>query len=219
MNLNESHPMPRILFFDLETRLHAADLNPYDNSAGWAALRAGEGGISALAIYDSKMEWCYLYDDHSIQAAVLHLESADVVVGYASKSFDVPVIEGIIGRKLAIPFHYDILEEITSTYAAWGGKRGKGDFTLDNVCKRTLGRGKIDHGSHAKALASEGRYGQLFNYCLDDVHLTYDLYKFIRDNNGVIRPDKGFLPMTLPPWLSPAAEPPLITGEESNECK
>lgn len=197
----------RILFFDLETRLHASDLHPFDRDAGWAALRSGKGGISAIAIYDTKMGWPYLYDDHSIEAAVMHLESADAVVGFASKSFDVPVIEGIIGRKLAIPFHYDILEEMTSTYAAWGGKRSKGDFTLDNVCKRTLGRGKIEHGSHAKALATEGRWGQLFNYCLDDVHLTYDLFNYIRDNNGFVRPDRGFLPMTLPPWITDTVEP------------
>jgi DEAD/DEAH box helicase domain-containing protein len=203
--------MPRILFFDLETRLHAADLHP-DREAGWAALRAGEGGISALAIYDSMLNWSYLYDDHSLQAAVMHLEQADAVVGFASKSFDLPVIEGILGRKLVLNYHYDILEEATRAFALQGGKRHKGDFTLDSVCKRTIGRGKIEHGSHAKQLATEGRWGQLFNYCLDDVHLTHDLFQFIREHNGIIRPDKGFLTMTLPDWL---ANPP---GEGQTEC-
>lgn len=210
--------MPRILFFDLETRLHAADLNPNDNNAGWAALRNGEGGVSALAIYDSLMNWCYVYDDHSIKSAVMHLERADVVVGFASKTFDVPVIEGIIGRKLALNYHYDILEEATRAYALTGARRSKGDFTLDNVCKRTLGRGKIEHGSHAKALATEGRFGELFNYCLDDVHLTHDLFEFIREHNGIVRPDKGFLNMSLPSWLLEPVNQPLTPGEENKEC-
>lgn len=193
--------MPRILFFDLETRLHAADLHP-DRDAGWAALRAGEGGISALAIYDSLLNWCYVYDDHSLQAAVMHLEQADAVVGFASKTFDVPVIEGILGRKLALNYHYDILEEATHAAALQGLRRHRGDWTLDNVCKRTLGRGKIEHGSHAKQLATGGRWGNLFNYCLDDVHLTHDLFRYIQEHDGVVRPDKGFLNLTLPEWLN-----------------
>jgi DEAD/DEAH box helicase domain-containing protein len=200
--------MPRVLFFDLETRLLADDLNPNDNSAGWEALRNGEGGISALAIYDSMLNWCYVYDDHSIHSAVLHLEKADAVVGFASKSFDVPVIEGIIGRKLALNYHYDILEESARAYALVGGKRVKGDFTLDSVCKRTIGRGKIDHGSRAKQMTAEGRFGELFNYCLDDVHLTHDLFQFIRQNNGIVRPDKGFLYLTLPSWLEAKSQLP-----------
>jgi DEAD/DEAH box helicase domain-containing protein len=203
--------MPRILFFDLETRLHAADLSP-DHDLGWAALRSGEGGISALAIYDSMLNWCYVYDDHSLAAAVLHLEQADAVVGFASKTFDVPVIEGLIGRKLALNLHYDILEEATRAAALQGLRRHRGDWTLDNVCKRTIGRGKIEHGSHAKQLATDGRFGQLFNYCLDDVHLTYDLFRFVQEHKGIIRPDKGFLPMELPYWLSGPA------GEEQPEC-
>lgn len=194
--------MTRILFFDLETRLHAEDLHPENRDAGWAALRSGEGGVSALAIYDSETNWCYVYDDHSIQSAVMFLEKADVVVGFASKNFDVPVIEGLIGRKLALNYHYDILEEATRAYTLSGGKRAKGDFTLDNVCKRTLGRGKIEHGSHAKQLATEGRFGELFNYCLDDVHLTHDLFQFIREHNGIVGPSKGLIHMPLPPWLT-----------------
>ena len=192
--------MSRILYFDLETRLLAADLNP-DKELGWAALRAGEGGISALAIYDSMLNWVYFYDDHSINSAVAHLESADAVVGFASRSFDVPVVEGIIGRKLVLNYHYDILDEAAREYASQGFRRHKGDWSLDNTARRTLGRGKIEHGSHAKQLAEEGRFGQLFNYCSDDVHLTHDLFQYLREHGGLVRPDKGFLNLSLPEWL------------------
>lgn len=211
--------MPRILFFDLETRLHASDLNPNDREAGWDALRDGEGGVSALAIYDTSTNWCHLYDDHSIEAAALHLEKADALVGFASKTFDVPVVEGLIGRKLKINYHYDILHEAVAVYAMSGGRRTRGDFTLDTVCKRTLGRGKIDHGAHAKQLAIEGRFGELFNYCLDDVHLTYDLFEFIREHNGIIGPSKGLLQMPLPPWLSGKKINLLTPEKDETECK
>ena len=193
--------MPRILFFDLETRLLAADLHP-DRDAGWAALRAGEGGISALCIYDSSTGWCHLYDDHTLAGAVMHLEAADAVVGFASKTFDVPVIEGLLGRKLVLNYHYDILEEATRTSAQQGLRRHRGDWTLDETSKRTLGRGKINHGSHAKELAEGGRWGELFNYCCDDVHLTHDLFRYIQEHGGIVRPDRGFLNLTLPEWLN-----------------
>lgn len=178
--------MKRIVYFDLESRKWAADLRPDDNEAGWDDLRAGKGGASAIAIYDSRDNWMYLYDDHSIEAAARHLEAADVVVGYCSEKFDIPVIEGLAHRRLRLKSSYDIYVELVRTYAAIGKRGQKGDFTLDAMCKRNLGRGKIDHGSNAKQLAASGQWGKLFNYCADDVHLTYDLFQKIRLDGGLI---------------------------------
>lgn len=195
--------MSRILFFDIETRKHAIDLRPDDEQAGWDDLRAGLGGISALCIYDTATRWNHIYDDNSTSflSAVKHLETADVLVGFRSMAFDVPCVEGRLGRSLRLKTHIDIYTEIAQENARRGIKTAKGDLTLDAICRRNLGKGKIEHGSHAKALAAGGRWAELFNYCLDDVHLTYDLFKYICTNDGVHNVARGWLPLTIDPWI------------------
>jgi DEAD/DEAH box helicase domain-containing protein len=190
----------RICYFDLETRKHAEDLDPQDVDLGWDRLRRGEGGVSSLAIWDSEDQWCSLYDDFTIQAAARHLELADVVVGYSSERFDVPVIEGLVGRRLALRQHYDIYTELARALAAQGFVGTKGDCTMDRITRRTLGRGKINHGSHAKELAAKGRWADLFSYCMSDVQLTRDLFLYICEHGGVIGP-RGFIALEVPEWL------------------
>ncbi len=193
----------RILYFDLETRKHAEDLEPQDTDLGWDRLRRGEGGVSSLAIWDAEDRWLYLYDDLTIQAAARHLESADAVVGYSSAAFDVPVVEGLLGRRLALRYHLDIYASIAEAGAHRGLVGTKGDCTLDRVCKRNLGRGKINHGSHAKELALRGRWAQLFNYCADDVRLTRDLFLYVCEHGGV-NVMTTFVTLDIPDWLCKA---------------
>lgn len=193
--------MKRIVFFDIESRKWAKDLRPEDEQAGWDELRAGKGGASAIAVYDTLTNWLYLYDDHEAESCARHLEAADLVVGYCSEKFDIPCMEGLVHRRLRIKSSYDIYVEIVRAYARNGVRGTKGDFTLDAMCKRNLGRGKIDHGSNAKELAARGRWGKLFNYCADDVHLTYDLFQKLRTDGGLIGLRGQFISLPVPEGL------------------
>jgi hypothetical protein len=187
----------RIAFFDIETRKWASDLCPEDNEKGWEMLRAGKGGISALCIYDTRDRWLYSYDDYEPEAAARHLEAADLVVGYSSDLFDIPCLEGLIHRRLRIR-SYDIYTKLCEALAHRGYKTSVGDLKLDRIAKRTLGRGKIDHGSNARELARRGQFGRLFRYCGDDVHLTHDLFFRIVEDGGLIGPP-GFVRLEVPP--------------------
>jgi len=191
----------KILVFDLETRLLAQDLHPDDIDAGWEALRRGEGGISALMIYDVEDDWLHIYDDQSILPATMHLESADLLIGFRSEAFDIPVIEGVIDRKLRIKQHYDIYAEVARSNAKKGVVGRKGDFTLDAISRRTLGRGKNGSGKHAPALIQSGKFGELFNYCGNDVRLTLDLFRYICQHGGVMNIHNSFLPLPIPDWI------------------
>lgn len=192
-----------IVYFDLETRQHAEDLSPQDVDLGWDRLRRGEGGVSSLAIYDSEDSWLYLYDDFTMRAAAQHLEQADVVVGYSSTAFDVPVVEGLVGRRLALRHHFDIYAELARAGAERGLVGTKGDCTLDRIAKRNIGRGKINHGSHAKELAQQGRWAQLFSYCADDVRLTRDLFKYVCEHGG-LHAMTTYVTLDIPDWLCKA---------------
>lgn len=195
----------KIVIFDLETRKGPRDLCPDDEQAGWDALRNGEGGISALGIFDVTEDWLYLYDDKSIQQAVAHLEDSSVVVSFYGEKFDVPCVEGVIGRKLALKHHFDLYTEIAKENASRGIKTYRGDFTLNSVCQRTLGYGKIGHGSNVTKLLQDERYGELFNYCGHDVKLTRDLLRYICKSGGVQGINNSFLPVPVPEWISKLA--------------
>jgi hypothetical protein len=112
------------------------------------------------------------------------------------------VVEGLLGRKLRIRQHYDIYTEIARANAERGLIGGKGDFTLDAISRRNLARGKIDHGSNVRNLCQQGRYGQIMNYCLDDVHLTRDLFAHICRDGGLINLGGGFLPLLVPDHIA-----------------
>lgn len=189
---------PRIVFFDLETRKWASDLAPNDEEYGWELLRQGKGGISALAVYDTHDKFVHLYDDHTVAIAAKHLESAEYVVGYCSSKFDIPVIEGILNRKLRLRNHIDIYVDLVRGFADKGKIGKKGDFTLDTICKKNIGRGKSDHGSNAKQLAATGQWGKLFNYCADDVRLTRDLFYKMCNDGGLIAFNGKFMPLSIP---------------------
>lgn len=162
--------MNRILCWDLEIEKPVSD-----NPMGWEAARRGDLGISALVISDSETNRFHIYDKHDLDEAVDHLNSADILCGFNTHDFDANVVYGVTGRYLTVQ-HYDILAEI---YKALKEKR-KG-YKLEQVAQATLGHGKSGNGEFATALVAKKRWGRLFDYCLNDVHLCRELYNHIVD--------------------------------------
>lgn len=199
--------LPHFVVFDIETRRMAADVG------GWDALRRGVGGVSVIAIWDSTTKQTHFYNDRaegespehhietgSLDAAVAHLERATLVLGYNSKGFDVPVLEGLIGRRLALREHIDLLELIWASARIHVGGRLRGN-KLGHVAKRTLGRDKLEDGSTAPELADRGEWDRLFAYCADDADLTRELFLYALEHGGVIDVNGHLLPLTFPRWL------------------
>jgi DEAD/DEAH box helicase domain-containing protein len=189
----------RIVVFDLETRKHTSELSD-DREEAFQRLRSGDGGISAMCIYDMQNAWLDLYDDKplSLRAGVSHLEGSDVVVGYCSSRFDLPCIEGIYGRRLRLRCHIDLYRLIAQTLAHRGIMGQRGDYTLDAVCRRCFGRGKSGSGASVSELEKAGRFGEIFNYCGRDVQLTRDLLLYVADHGGIQAATGSFLPIHLP---------------------
>lgn len=179
-----------MVVFDLETRRLAAEVG------GWDALRSGKGGISAVVVWDSTTHRPHIYDSHRLADAAKHLEAADVVLSFNGIEFDVPVLEGVLGRRLVLPIHLDLLQLIWKSLTG----RRKGN-TLDEIAKRTLNEGKIEKGTHAPALADEGRWGELFDYCLHDVELTRRLFRVVQRDGGVVGLDGNLMELPLPHWF------------------
>jgi DEAD/DEAH box helicase domain-containing protein len=183
--------------FDLETRKLAADLPD-----GWAALKRGEGGISCLAAWSSLSGRPHLFGENTLQDAGALLEEADCVLSFNGVRFDIPVLEGVLGRSLAIKHHLDMLQMVWAALSE-RGENHKGN-SLGELAYRTLGTSKNGNGLLAPQLADEGRWAELHDYCLQDVHLTRNLFKFAQKHGGVIDSRDEMLLLTMPDWFKEA---------------
>lgn len=181
---------PHVVYFDIETRVSPDEV-------GWAQARKGGAGISAIIIYDSSTKWVYCYDSHSIDDAIHHLEVADIVVSWNGADFDVPAMEGYAKRKIKIKAHWDIYQHF---YRAMGNKRKKGSG-MGPTAERTIDMSKSGHGADAPRLAEAGQFGELFNYCAQDVYVLKSLTKHVLEHAYLVDPDNVRVTITAPPTM------------------
>ena len=177
-----------IVTFDLEIE------KSVDEVGGWDGARQGKAGMSCCvtsSIEASPGDFCSratkinLWDRHTMEGLVALLETADTIVSFNGIGFDLPVISALYGREVKPKKHFDILAQI---WTALRGKKYKG-WGLDPVCQRTIGRGKTGSGEHAPILWMQGRYAEVFDYCLRDVELTEDLYFHIMEVGSIKGPE------------------------------
>ena len=158
-----------VVAFDLETCKLASDL-----PGGWKDLKAGKGGISCLVAWSSTSGRPHIFDAHTLSDAATLLESADVILSFNGISFDIPVLEGVLGRRLHLSNHLDLLAIIWKALDVTGEPhRGN---RLTELADRCLGMAKSGDGALAPALMRDGRWGELMDYCLHDVHITRSLF-------------------------------------------
>lgn len=165
-----------IIVWDLEIA------TPIKNN-DWEAAKRGENGISSLVCYDNVSERYHLYDDFTFPQCVEHLNSADLLVGFNSLEFDTPCFQGYTGCTL-VPPQFDILQAV---WQALGSR--KSGWKLDAIAQRTINEGKSGTGESAPKLYAEGRFGELFDYNLNDVYITRKLYNHIVSFGTLTRPD------------------------------
>lgn len=105
------------------------------------------------------------------------LERADLIVGFNSIGFDLPVIKAFYPGDIAKLPQLDLLEVIKNE----AGHR----VSLDAVAKETLGTQKIGHGLDAISYYQKGELDKLAAYCMKDVEITRDIYDYGREHGHV----------------------------------
>lgn len=187
----------RAASFDIETRYHSSTL-----PNGWRDVLDGRAGCSAFVCWTPPPGRAHIFDENTLSEGVSLLEDVDVVLSYNGVSFDVPVLEAMMGRKLALRQHLDLFHLIKDALYTHGlPPRG---YKLGELGERTIGIGKTGDGADAPALAERGLWASLFDYCLSDAFLTYHLFKFAQKHGGVISLDGDLLPLNLPDWFKDA---------------
>lgn len=124
--------------------------------------------ISLVGVYSYNNDEYKAYEEHELSLLGGVLEETELIVGFSSKRFDLPVMAKHYTFDLfAIP-HIDLLEEIEKSI----GKR----ISLDLLAQENLGYGKSGHGSDAPLLYEDGKIDELKKYCIQDVKVTKELY-------------------------------------------
>lgn len=105
------------------------------------------------------------------------LESADVLVGFNIDNFDIPTFTKYYTGNLKKLPTLDLMQQIKKS----SGHR----ISLDACCRATFDDHKSGDGLDAIRYYREKRFEELAKYCLQDVHLTRELYDYGRDHGLV----------------------------------
>lgn len=183
-----------IIVYDLEIEKPLSEMPGETDDERWNAVRMGDAGISCLVLYDSASRRYHLYDKHNLDDGVSHLNTADLLVSFNGIGFDSEVIHGVTGRYVTVA-QYDILHEIWKAL-----KHKQKGYRLQEVATRTINLSKNNNGAGAPALAKQGRWAELLDYCLNDVHVTKELFNHIVEKEWIL--DKDGDPLHLArPWF------------------
>lgn len=159
----------RRIVFDIETRNIFQDVESNDPA---------KLDISVVGIYDSETDSYSTYVQEELQGLWPILERADMLVGFYSEGFDLPLLNKYYPGDLAKVPHLDILKEIKEQY----GRRMK----LDQLAEGTLGVRKSGHGLDAIKWWQKGEIDKIRAYCTDDVRITKELYDYALANGKLM---------------------------------
>src|SRR3989338_1175999 len=151
----------RKIVFDLETKNIFADVGGNDPTLL---------DMSLVGVYDSETNSYSSYLQEELPRLWPILERADLVIGYNSDHFDIPLLNKYYSGDLTKIPSLDLLAEIKKVL----GHRVR----LDSVAEATLGVKKSGHGLQAVTWWRAGEIEKIRAYCLDDVKITKELYEY-----------------------------------------
>ena len=164
----EINSTPRIVTFDIETAnwFGTPGVNSYDDLK-----------IALVGIHDSLTDTYDSFVVEELPRLWQLLESTDILVGYNSDHFDIPLLNRYYPGDLSKIKSVDLLKEIYDSL----GRRIK----LDAVAEGTLNKKKSGHGGQSIIWWREGEVEKVRSYCLKDVELTRKLFDHALENKAL----------------------------------
>ncbi len=178
------------IIFDIETQ------NTFDQVGSRDATALD---ISLLVTWDSKTQDYNCYLEHELESLWPVLEQVDILVGYNSDHFDIPLLNKYYPGDLTAIKSLDLLKEIHSVL----GRRVR----LDDVASATLGTKKSGSGLDAIRWWQSGEIEKIRKYCQKDVEITKKVFDYILENQSVKYKDfnkKKDIAIDTNDWLKPA---------------
>lgn len=154
------------IVFDIETRNTFNEVGSRDP----AAL-----DLSIIVVYDYETDKYYSFLQEELPQLWKLIENADMLIGYNSDYFDIPLLNKYYPGDLTQIKSLDILAEIRKSINKRVG--------LDAVAAGTLGSNKTAKGLEAVAWWQQGEIEKIRQYCIADVRITKEIYDFAMRNN------------------------------------
>jgi DEAD/DEAH box helicase domain-containing protein len=133
--------------------------------------------VTVVGVHDSETGEYSSYLKEELPKLWPIMERADLLVGYNSDHFDIPILNKYYAGDLTKIRSLDLLKEIKNVL----GRRLK----LDNLAQATLGVGKSGHGLEAQKWWANGEVEKVRAYCLDDVRITVELYEYAKKHKSL----------------------------------
>lgn len=149
----------RVITFDIETK---------NASAVRGRLDTANLELTVVGVHDSETDAYTSYLKEDLPALWPIIESADVLVGYNSDAFDIPILNRYYLGDLARIRSIDLMVEVQKVL----GRR----LRLQSLAEATLGRGKSGSGMDAVDWWEQGLYDKVREYCIEDVRITRELF-------------------------------------------
>lgn len=162
----------RKITFDIETTNFFTDTGSNDP----ASL-----SIAVVCIHDTETDAYTSYFEEELTKLWPIIEKADLLIGYNSDHFDIPLLNKYYPGDLTAIKSVDLMKEIKKPL----GRRIK----LDSVASATLGKKKSANGVLATSWWRQGEKQKVVDYCIDDVRITKELYEYILKTGKVKYPD------------------------------
>ena len=176
----------RKIVFDIETSNLFFDVGTNDP----ASLE-----LAVVCIYDYERDVYESYLLEDLPKLWPIIEKADMLIGYNSDHFDIPLLNKYYSGDLTKIRSLDILNEIKKSY----GRRMK----LDQIAQGTFGASKISNGLEATKWWKQGLKDKVIEYCLQDVKFTKEAYDYALANQKLLFKEGGkmnIIPLNTSHW-------------------
>lgn len=151
----------REVTFDIETTNFFTDTGSNDP----ASLT-----LACVCIHDSQSGHYTSYLEEDLKKLWPILEKTDILIGFNSDHFDIPILNKYYSGDLRRLKSIDLMKEIKKKL----GRR----IGLGAVAEATLGKKKSGGGADANIWWRNGEKQKVVDYCIDDVRLTRELYDY-----------------------------------------
>jgi len=158
----------RKVVFDIETTNIFADVGKNDP----ALLN-----LAVVCVHDSFTGKYVCYEQNELSSLWPILEKTDLLIGFNSEHFDIPLLNKYYPGDLTKIKSVDLLKEIKNSC----GRR----IGLGHIAESTLGVGKSGHGLQSIEWWKRGEKQKVKDYCIQDVKVTKDLYEYAQKNKCV----------------------------------
>lgn len=133
--------------------------------------------LAVVAIHDSTTDEYSSYSKEELGKLWPIIETADVLIGYNSNSFDIPLLNNYYPGDLTKIRSLDLLVEVQTAL----GRR----LRLQSLAEGTLKAKKSGDGLQSVRWWQEGLYDKVRAYCIDDVRLTRKLYDYALEHGAL----------------------------------